>query len=149
MRLLVGHDEDVGRFVAQGDYPEPPLWKDGFRAFGIIREDGALIAGVVFDDWHPAQRRVELSARALDPRAFGPGILRQLGDYPFRKLDCFRVWARTQPSNLRARKFLKGIGFTEESTQAHWYGMGLHSVTLRVTAPEWQRRWGVQMKEAA
>lgn len=149
MRLLEGHDQRVADFVADFNMPERVAWQQGFRAFGVVRDDGALVGGVVFDDWHPQQRRVELSARAIDPRAFGPRILRALGSHPFGQLDCFRVWARTPATNSRARKFLKGIGFVEESVQAHWYGPTLHAVTLRVTEPEWKRRWGYDRRALA
>ena len=149
MILLAGHDAEVAHFVGDWEAPERPAWKPGYRAFGVLRSDGALVAGFVFDDWHPEQRRVELSARAVDPRAFGPRLIRRLGEYPFGQLDCFRVWARTSVDNIRCRKILKGIGFIEESTQAHWYGPFRHAVTLRVTKPEWERRWGSDRKLAA
>ncbi len=149
MRLLFGHDEAVGKFVADWDAPETPVWKPGFCGIGVLREDDALVAGFIFDDWHPEQKRIELSARAVDPRVFGPRLIRALGAYPFGKLDCFRVWARTSVENHRCRKILKGIGFTEESTQAHWYGQGKHAVTARVTRSEWERRWGSALKFAA
>ncbi len=149
MRLLEGHDADVAAFVARFSPIEQPVWEPGYRAFGVIRDDGALIAGVVFSGWWPPAKRVELSGAAIDPRAFGPRILRSLGEHAFGKLDCFRVWARTSIDNNRARKLLKGIGFIEESTQAHWYGPGRHAVTLRVTKREWERQWSDERRLAA
>lgn len=150
MRLLMGHDAAVGKFVEDLAPIERPEWPLGFVGFGILRADGALVAGVVFSEWHPAAKRIQLSAAALDPRSFGPRILVSLGNYAFGQLGCFRVWARTSTENQRARKFLKGIGFTEESTQAHWYGPKRHAITLRVTEPEWRQRWGIsEVKKAA
>lgn len=149
MRILEGHDATVAQFVGDWDAPEKPVWNPGYRAFGVLRADGALVAGVVFDGWQPAAKRIELSARSLDPRAFSIPVIRRLGQYPFGQLDCFRMWARTSIDNKRCRKLLRGIGFTEESTQAHWYGQNRHAVTLRVTRPEWERRWGSDFKLAA
>lgn len=150
MKLLEGHDADVAEFVAGFSYIEPPLWKPGFRAFGVVREsDGLLVGGVVFDDWHPKERRVEFSGAAIDPRAFGPRFILAMGEYAYGKLDCFRVWARTSVDNRRARKMLKGLGFIEEGVQAHWYGPGIHAVTARVLQPEWNERWGNDRKLAA
>ena len=149
-RLLLGHDEEAGRFVAERSPIEKPIWPAGFVGFGILGSDDKWIAGVVFSDWQEDCRRIELSACADDPHAFSTRILFQLGNYVFGQLNVFRCWARTSTENRRARKFLKGIGFTEESTQAHWYGVGQHCITARVTAPEWQRKWGFSpMKKAA
>lgn len=149
MRLLVGHDAAVAQFVADYDHIEKPAWQPGYRAFGVINEAGLLVAGFVFDCWHPEAKRLELSCVASDPRAFSPRLIAALGRYPFGQLDCFRVWARTSVKNSRCRKILKGIGFVEESTQAHWYGPGKHAITARVTRPEWERRWGNDLRQAA
>lgn len=149
MRLLVGHDVAVAAFVADHDYPEVAEWRPGYRAFGIIREDGALVAGFVFDGWHPGAKRVELSSRAITPAAFSPRLIVALGDYPFGQLAVHRVTAKTSVDNRRCRKILKGIGFTEEGTMASWYGPNRHAVMYRVTRPEWERRWGNDLRQAA
>lgn len=149
MRLLVGHDEAVAAFVADHAYPEAAVWLPGYRAFGILREDGALVAGFVFDGWNPAAKRVELSARAITPQAFSPRLIAALGAYPFGQLAVHRVTAKTSVDNRRCRKILKGIGFTEEGTMASWYGPGLHAVMYRTTRPEWERRWGNDLRQAA
>ncbi len=150
MRLLEGHDATVAAFVGKLAPMEPPIWNPGFKAFGVIREDGALVAGVVFHDWHEAFKRVELSAATLDVRSFGPRILRHLGEYVFGQREMFRVWARTSVSNERAKNFLRGIGFVPESVQSHWYGPKRHAITFRVTEPEWRHRWEkVKLQKAA
>lgn len=144
MKLLVGHDADVAAFVARFAPAERPEFAPGFRAFGVIRDDGALIAGVVFSDWHPEQKRLELSGVSLSRYAFRPPILAALGEYAFGQLGAFRVWARTSIDNRPARAMLKHLGFIEESTQAHWYGPRQHAVTLRVIRPDWERKWSSQ-----
>lgn len=150
MRLLLGQDEEVGRWVAERAPLERPIWQPGFVGFAIVGNDGAWKAGIVFSDWHEGNKRIELSACADDPRAFSTRILFQIGNYVFGQLNVFRVWSRTSTENRRARKFLRGLGFTEESTQAHWYGPGRHCVTARVTEPEWREKWGYKsMKDAA
>ena len=149
MRLLVGHDAAVAAFVADHDYPEAVEWLPGYRAFGVIRSDGALVAGFVFDDWHPATKRIELSSRAITPAAFSRQTITALGRYPFGQLDCFRVTAKTSVDNKRCRKILEGIGFTQEGTMVSFYGPGKHAVIYRVTRPEWERRWGNDLRQAA
>ena len=146
MRLLLGQDEAVGKFVADLAPIERPVWPSGFSTFGVIRDDGALVGGVVFSDWRPAFKTVELSGAALSRHAFGPRTLLPIGEYVFGQLGAFRVWARTSVDNKPARAFLKHIGFTEESISAHHYGRGQHAITLRIIPAQWQHRWG--LKEA-
>lgn len=147
MRLLAGHDEAVAAFVANLAPIEQPVFEPGFRAFGVIRNDGALVGGVVFSGWRPAFSTVELSGAVIDSRALSPRILADLGEYAFGQLLAFRVWARTSVDNRRARKFLEGIGFIEEGVQAHWYGKGRHAITSRVIAPDW--KWHRRAPEVA
>ncbi len=150
MKLLEGHDADVAAFVARFSPIEKPVWEPGYRAFGVIRDDGALVAGVVFSAWRPDFATVELSAVSLSRYAFRPGILVALGDYAFRKLDCFRVWSRTSIDNKPARSFLKGVGFIEEGIEGHWYGRGRHAARLRLIRPDWERRYGaMEARKAA
>lgn len=150
MKLLEGHDADVAEFVARFSPIERPVWEPGFRAFGVIRDDGALIAGVVFSGWRPDFATVEFSAVSLSRYAFRPGIQVALGDYAFRKLDCFRVWSRTSIDNKPARAALKHIGFIEEGIEGHWYGRGRHAARLRLIRPDWERRFGaMEARKAA
>ncbi len=142
MRLVTDQSERVGQFVADHSPLERPDWSGGFVGFGVLRADGKLVAGVVFSDWHPKEKRIELSACADDPRAFSTRTLIALGDYAFGQLAAHRVWAKSSKDNLRALRFLEGIGFIREGTLASWYGPDKHAVVLRVTAPEWQRKWG-------
>jgi len=117
---------------------------------GILRSDGELVAGLVFSDWNPGFKRIEFSGATDDPRAFSTQIRRSVADYVFGQLEIFRVWSRTSADNRRALRLLEGIGFIREGTQAHWYGEGKHAVVLRVTEPEWRRKWGsVPLRKAA
>lgn len=142
MRLLEGHDADVATFVARFSPIEKPVWEPGFRAFGVIRDDGALVAGVVFSSWRPDFGTVELSGVSLSRFAFRPPIVVALGEHAFGKLGAFRVWSRTSIDNKPAREMLKHLGFVEEGIEAHWYGRGRHAARLRLIQPDWTRRFG-------
>jgi len=141
VRLLTGHDRAVADFLAGLSPIEQPRFRDGeFTGFGVINDAGALVAGIVFSDWRPAFRTVELSGAALDPRAFSIPIVAALGAYAFGQLNSFRVWARTSTDNRLARNRLRKFGFKEESVSAHHYGQGKHAVTLRLIRPVWERQ---------
>jgi RimJ/RimL family protein N-acetyltransferase len=148
-RLLIGQSEAVGRFVAERSPIERPEWGN-FVGLGILRSNGTMVAGIVFNSWQPECRRIELSGAADDPRAFSTRILGELAAYVFGQLSVHRVYAKTSIDNRRALKLLEGLGFIREGTLASWYGPDLHAVMLRVTEPEWRRKWGaVPLKEAA
>ena len=148
-RLLIGQSEAVGRFVAERSPIERPDFGN-FVGIGILRSDGALVAGVVFSDWQPPCRRIELSGAVDDPRAISTGTIVSIGNYVFRQLNVYRIWSKTSKDNRRALKLLEQLGFIREGTMASFYGPNQHAIILRVTEPEWQRKWGkVPLKEAA
>jgi RimJ/RimL family protein N-acetyltransferase len=146
--LLLDQSEAVGRFVAERSPLERVEWGP-FVGIGIAL-DGKLAAGVVFSDWHPDSRRIELSGAVDDPRVLSPRILRALGAYAFGQLGVHRIWAKTSKDNRRALRWLEGIGFIREGTMAGFYGPERSAVILRVLEPEWRRKWGaIALKEAA
>ncbi len=149
MRLLIGHSADVGRFVAERSPIERPDFGN-FVGIGILRSDGALVAGVVFSDWQPQGKRIQLSGAVDDPRAVSTQTITAIGAYVFGQLSVYRCWAVTSKDNRRALKLLEGLGFIREGTLASYYGPNSHAVMMRVTEPEWTRKWGkVSLKEAA
>lgn len=150
MKLLEGHDADVAAFVARFAPIETPVWEPGYRAFGVLRDDGALVAGVVFSGWRPRFGTVEFSAVSLSRYAFRPPIVAALAEHAFGQLGAFRVWARTSIDNKPARATLKHLGFIEEGIEAHHYGRGHHAARLRIIRPEWERKFGpVEVQKAA
>lgn len=138
--LLTGQEPAVLKFVADLSPIERPVWRDVAGAFGVLREDGAMIAGVVFSNHRPEFSTLELSAASVTSHAFSIGIVSALGDYAFRQLSANRVWARTSTANRRARAMLRGLGFTEEGVQACHYGPKSHAVIARLLRSEWERR---------
>lgn len=150
--LLTGHDEVVGKFVADLAPLERPRWDPGYRAFGVLDGRGALIAGVVFSGYTPEFRTLEMSGAAVSSQAFSIEIVAALGDYVFRQLPTYRLWARTAENNLRARRMLRGIGFVEEGVSAHHFGPNRHAITARLLKPKWEtwlRQHSVEARKAA
>jgi RimJ/RimL family protein N-acetyltransferase len=135
--LLVGHDDAVARFVAQFAPVERPLFVPPYFAFGVLKENGSLVAGVVFSDWKPDFRTLELSVAALSYASFSTQIVSALGDFAFGQLNAFRIFARTESRNRRAQNLLRHIGFTQEAVQGHYYGEGKHASCWRLIKPEW------------
>lgn len=148
--LLFGHTDTVAKFVADRAPLERPAWPTLCHGVGVLRGDGALIAGVVFSTDRPEFGAWELSGVSIVSHAFSIEIVKALGDFAFRQLQAHRVWSRTAVSNKRARALLKALGFTEEGVQACHYGVGRHATIARLLRPEWERKFGpLEVRKAA
>ncbi len=139
--LLIGHDAAVARFVAQFAPIERPKFEPPFWAFGILKEDGSLVAGAVFSDWKPDFRTLEFSGAAVSYYGLSTPIVAAIGGFVFGQLNAYRIFARTGTTNDRAKKLLRHLGFTQEAVQGHYYGEGKHASCWRLIKPEWERKW--------
>lgn len=141
MRLLFAHDAEVSNWVARhidhmrGDFGLS-------TAIGVMDDDLNPLAGVVFHDYQPAYGTIQLSAAATSPRWARKSVIRDILGYPFRELKVHKVWTATQHENLRAIKFNKGIGFTQEATLKDHFGIGKHAVICRMLVKDFERRYG-------
>lgn len=120
---------------------ERPFWRDLAFGVGILRADGALVGGIVFSEHKPQFGTLEVSAGALSSLVFSPQMLVELGAHVFGQLEVFRLSARTGDTNVRAKRLLKGMGFTNEGVKGHFYGPGKHASEWRVIRSEWKKRW--------
>lgn len=139
--LLTGHDEAVAAFVTQLAPIERPLFVPPYWAFGVLKEDGSLCAGIVFSDWKPHFRTLEFSGAAVSSHCFSTQIAVTLGGFAFGQLNAFRIFARTESRNERAQRMLRKLGFKPEAVQGHYYGEGKHASCWRLIKPEWESKW--------
>ena len=148
--LLWGHDQAVLDFVADRAPIERPTWRDVAAAVGILREDGALIGGVVLAEYRPEFSRCELSVAGVSSLLVDTRCVQELGAFAFGQLSNFRIFARTSDRNERAKRALKALGFKQEGVWVHWYGRGHHASNWRIIRPEWEARWGsIETRKAA
>ena len=148
--LLIGHDVDVARFVTERAPIERPEWRAPYWGFGVLKEDGTLCAGIVFSDWKPAFRTIEVSAAAVSSFGISTQIVTTIyGGFVFGQLNVHRVFARTETANIRAKKMLRHVGFLEEAIQGHYYGPNKHASCWRLLAHEWQAKWAPEAQKAA
>lgn len=147
--LLTGHDETVAKFVAQFAPIERPKWTEPYWGFGVLRDDGRLVAGYVVSDWQPDFKRCELSFATVSSFAINTGIVTAIGGFVFEQLGAYRVFARTGVNNHRAKKLMRNMGFLEEAIQGHHYGPGVHASCWRLLKPEWEAKWAAKAQEAA
>ena len=148
-RLLTGHDEDVARFVADLAPIERPKFEPPFWGFGVLKEDGSLVAGIVFSDWKPSFSTIEVSAAAVSSYGISTQIVTTMYGFVFGQLDVFRIFARTSSRNAKAQKMLRHVGYTPEAVQGHYYGPNHHAACWRLLRPEYERKWGSVMEQKA
>lgn len=142
MRLLFGHDTEVARWVSAHI---PHMQGADFgpaSAIGIVDENQSPMAGIVFHDYQPLYGTIQLSAAAESPRWATKKVIGAILGYPFLQLKVHKVWTATQHENLRAIKFNKGVGFTQEATLKDHFGAGRHAVICRMLFKDFERRYG-------
>lgn len=111
MQLLFGHDEDVAKFVAS----LIPNMQRGFtenKSIGIL-DDGALIAGLVYHNWHPEFGTIELTGAAVNRRWMVRDVLQFMYDYPFLTCKCQLLLQYNSVRNTHLNAQLRRGGFNE------------------------------------
>jgi len=138
--LLFGHDADVSTWVADHI---PHVTEFGpCAAIGIVSRE-TLIAGVVYHDFQPAFRTIQLSMAAVSPMWARRENIAGLLHYPFRQLGAFKVWTMTPFDNQPALKVNLHIGFKREAILAHQFGPKRHGIVCRMLEPDYERLYGV------
>lgn len=118
--------------VAGGDFGK-------CEALGVMTDK--LIAGVVYHDYQPAYRTIQMSMASISPMWARKDIIRALLAYPFRQLDCFKVYVAVELQNTHALKTNRHIGFKQEATLAHQFGPKRHAVMMRMLQPDFAKRY--------
>lgn len=111
--ILVGADDDVGRWIA-ARIDGAENWVPGSgRAIGFTYGD-RLIAGAGFFRYNGAN--VEVTFASEDPRWLTRENLRILFEYPFRQLRLRRITTIADSTNYASRRFNEALGFVHEAT---------------------------------
>ena len=87
----------------------------------VDRHDN-LIGGVVFNQYQPQYRNIEVSFAAIRPNWLTPNLVTGILSYAFDQLDCNRITSLTPKKLRRARQFLQKFGFKHEGTVRRGYG---------------------------
>lgn len=110
-----------------------------FRAAAVYGSDGSFRGGVVFHDWRPKCKSVEISAAAAGPW-IDRRLLQAIGDYAFGVLGCVRMTARTRWNNHAAVSLLLRLGFKEEGRIRRGWN-GVDDVLIFGLLPEESAPW--------
>lgn len=123
MRLLYGADAVVAQWVAER-IPQMESGEDfgPCVAIGVVAEDSTPLGGVVFNNWQPKFRSIEVSFAASSARWLTRPLISEILTYPFAGLDCRRITAVTPRKAASARRFLEVFGFKREGLVREGFG---------------------------
>jgi len=136
-RLIFGKSEDVAKWVAE----RLPEVVDGFahpQAIGVMSDDGKrMIAGVVYSDYHPDAKTMQLHIAADSPMWARPEIIMALLAYPFMQIGVFKAWVAISEGNMKSLRATTHIGFKDEGVLIHQFGPGKHAVMRYMLRPDY------------
>lgn len=92
-----------------------------YSAIGI-ESNGEPVAGVVYHNYYPVFKDVEMSVAITNPIAAHPDIIAGMFRYPFEQMGCNRITVGVSANNKRSIRFIEGIGFVQEGRQADGCG---------------------------
>lgn len=140
MKILYGADADISKWVAERI---PHVTDFGpCAALGVVTD--RLIAGIVFHDYQPECKTIQLSMAADSPTWASKEIIKELLSYPFNQLGVQKVWTATPHTNERAIKVNKKIGFKQEAVLARHFG-DRHAVICRMFKRDYERLFNGQI----
>ncbi len=134
MTPLFGASEEVAEFVKS----RIPGCERGFgrcQAIGIVDNDGELIAGCVYHNWHPETGVIEMSSASVTPRWVNKEILRLIFGYPF-DIGCQLIVLRTDEDNKRLHRQLYALGFRSH-TIPRLRGRNKAEIIFTLTDDDW------------
>ena len=141
--LLYGYTVQVAEWVAARI---PHMHGGSFgpcEAIGVGNsQTGEMYAGVVFHEYQPEYRNIQLSMAADSPLWATKDTIKALLEYPFKRLGVFMVWTCTPVENVRALKVNEHIGFKRKPIVPHAYGPKKHAQICQMTAPEFEIFYG-------
>jgi RimJ/RimL family protein N-acetyltransferase len=114
LKLVIGHDEIVGRWVSEkiGTVFYQPI-----ATIGWVDARGDLVGGCAFHNYEIAN--IDLAVATTRPVT--RGVIRAICHYVFVQLGCERITIRMRRSNKRGIKSAHKLGFVFEATLEKWF----------------------------
>jgi RimJ/RimL family protein N-acetyltransferase len=104
------------------------------QTMAVLDRDGRLVAGLVFHNYSPEYRVIEVSAAATDKRWATRKVLNAACDYIFA--HCQMAVARTHMENTATRRLWKALG-AEEHILPRLRGRDASEAILLLTDDAW------------
>lgn len=78
-----------------------------------VDNDGGLIAGTLYHNWHPSSGVIELTSAAISKRWLTRPVINAMFDLPFRRLGCQMVVLRVAERRQNMVHIARSFGFSE------------------------------------
>ena len=132
---LSGIDQVVGDWVAQ-QLGLPIGCFDPCAGIGVTLH-GGLVAGVVFNNYHPYPDGaiIDASIAATTAKWATRQVLQDFFSYPFLQMRATRLQVSCRKSNKHARKFVTRLGFKMEGVARRLWD-GKHDAVVYSMTPE-------------
>jgi len=92
------------------------------EAIGVVDADDNLIGGVVFSNYQPHFRNIEVSFASIRRDWLTSRLISGILFYAFGQLGCQRITCLTPKRNRAARQFLQKFGFKLEGNVRRGFG---------------------------
>jgi RimJ/RimL family protein N-acetyltransferase len=102
----------------------------------VVDKHDNLIGGVVFNQYQPQYRNIEVSFAASRSNWLTPNLVTGILSYAFDQLGCNRITSLTPKKLRKARQFLIKFGFKHEGTIRAGYGDD-DAIISGLLASEW------------
>jgi hypothetical protein len=134
-RYLFGEDRTVADFVAQL-VPHVRRFGEDARTIGVLREDGALIAGLVYTNYDQDFGTIEMHGASIDPHWLTRGTIERMYRYPFVQVGAQMLVQRTPIENERLLRQLAVYNYTFIKIP-RMFGRGKDGVLCLLTYEAW------------
>jgi RimJ/RimL family protein N-acetyltransferase len=115
-------------------------------SFCVLSSDGRPLGGVVYTDWQPTYRSIQISFASASPKFLTPRLLSDILEYPFGQLGCSRVTSITPSQTASALRFLNKFGFRREGLIRRGFGTD-DAIISGLLAEEWaEHRFNVRRR---
>jgi RimJ/RimL family protein N-acetyltransferase len=109
-------------------------------AIGVESDEGGIMGLVAFHDWMPEYRTIQVSAVAEDPRWMrARAAFDLMWRYCWDVCKVDKIWSATPSKNVRALRFVQGLGFKREAVLERQFGDD-DAVISRMFREEWIQR---------
>lgn len=123
MLMVYGEDAFVANWVGERiDHMDSGADFGLCAAIGVMGSNERLIGGVVFNNWIPKTRNIEVSFASESPKWLTRNIICALLSYPYDQLKVQRLTAITPKRSASARRFLDSFGFKREGVVRRGFG---------------------------
>lgn len=110
-RSLPVENEMVGAFVSNLIWGRPDGIRD-YCSMGVFNE-GALVGGTLYHNWHPESGVIELTSASVTPRWLTRTVIKAMFSLPFDILKCQLCVLRVSERNKRMVRIARKFGFSE------------------------------------